>query len=271
MKVHPGTIYGLVKEMRVAASDDRAIVVAGASELAPVLARELGRDAAPGAIRTSGSLENAAALVFVLAGPPSPEDIDALRGADLGGVPIVCVRTARGGVLRDEDVPYVLAEDVIEVPPAAGFPVDAIAERLASRLGEKGTNVARRVPVLRDAVARHLVRSFSVRAGWVAGAWFVPGGESLALLVRQIRLVTRIAHTYGHDIDASRAPEIAAVVAGSYGFRGAARRALAAVPVAGWMIRGGIAYAGTRAVGEAAIRRFSAATPPPASPSPVAS
>lgn len=268
--IHPGTIYGLIKELRVAASDDRSIVIGGARELASVLAREFGRDAEPGAVRTEGSLENAAALVYVLAGPPSPADVDALRGADLGGVPVVCVRTARGGVLRDEDVPYVLSEDLVDVPPGAGFPLERIAERLASRLGEKGSNVARRVPALRDAVAEHLVRSFSARAAWIAGAWFVPGGESLALTVKQLRLVLRIAHLYGHDVDATRAPEIAAVLAGGAGFKRAAKRALATLPLFGWLVRGGVAYAGTRAVGEAAIRRFST-TRPPAAASPAAS
>lgn len=257
-KIHPGTILGLVKEMRIAASDERAIVVGGARELAAVLARELGRDAAPGAVRTDGTLEDAAVLLYVLAGPPSPEDVDRLRLADLGGVPILCVRSARGGVFPDDDVPYVLATDVVEVPPGAGFPLDEIAERLAARLGEKGTNVARRVPVLRDAVARHLVASFSTKAAWTAGAWFVPGGEFLPLTVRQTRLVLRIAHVYGHDVDPTKMPEVGAVLAGAYGWRRLARTALASLPLPGWAVRGGIAYAGTRAVGEAAIRRFSA-------------
>jgi uncharacterized protein (DUF697 family) len=255
-KIHPGTILGLVKEMRVAASDERSIVVAGARELAAVLARELGRDAAPGAVRTEGSLEDAAVVVYVLAGPPSPEDVAQLRLADLGGVPVICVRSARGGVVPDEDVPYVLATDVVEVPAGAGFPLDEIVERLASRLGEKGTNVARRVPVLRDTVARHLVASFSTKAAWTAAAWFVPGGEFLPLTIRQTRLVLRIAHVYGHDVDPTKMPEVGAVLAGAYGWRGVARRAMSALPLPHWAVRGGVAYAGTRAVGEAAIRRF---------------
>jgi len=262
VKIHPGTILGLVKEMRVAASDERAIVVGGARELAGVLARELGRDASPGAVRTEGDLEDAAALVYVLAGPPSPEDVESLRLADLGGVPVVCVRSARGGVMPDEDVPYVLATDVVEVPPGAGFPIDEIARTLAARLGEKATNLGRRIPVLRDEVARHLVASFSTKAGWTAGAWFVPGGEFLPLTVQQVRLVLRIAHVYGHDVDPLRTPEVIGVVAGAYGWRGLARRLLGTRALPGWAVRGGVAYAATRAVGEAAIRRFSASEAP---------
>jgi uncharacterized protein (DUF697 family) len=78
-----------------------------------------------------------------------------------------------------------------------------------------------------------------------------------------VRLVVRIAYLYGHEVDAKLAPEVAAVVAGANGFRALARRLLARVAGAQWLIRGGVAYAGTRAIGEAAIRRFSAS---PATP-----
>ena len=44
---------------------------------------------------------------------------------------------------------------------------------------------------------------------------------------------------------------------------------LATLPLPGWAVRGGVAFAGTRAVGEAAIRRF--ATPPPGAASPAGS
>jgi uncharacterized protein (DUF697 family) len=255
--LHPGTILGIAKEIRIAKSDERSLVVAGT--LADQLVRELGRDAEPGAVRTDGSLETAAALLYVLAGEP---DVGLLRRADSAGVPIVCVRLDGRG-----DVPYVLATDVVEAEPGAGFPLDAIAAVLAARLGEKGVNVARRVPQLREAVARHLVSSFSLRGAWTAGAWFLPGGESLPLTLRQVRLVVRIAHLYGHDVDASLAPAVAAVVAGGNGFRAVARRLLARAPVGEFAIRGGVAYAGTRAVGEAAIARFRR----PAAASPAAS
>jgi hypothetical protein len=35
---------------------------------------------------------------------------------------------------------------------------------------------------------------------------------------------------------------------------------LGAIPFAGWAVKGGIAYAGTRAVGEAALRYFQSVT-----------
>jgi len=64
---------------------------------------------------------------------------------------------------------------------------------------------------------------------------------------------------YGLDIDPrERLPEIAATLGAGFGLRAIAREALDLVPVAGWAVKGAIAYAGTRAIGEAALRRLEA-------------
>ena len=49
--------------------------------------------------------------------------------------------------------PYVLQENVIRIEGGKGFPVDAIAHRLARSLGERATPLAARLPVLRRPVA----------------------------------------------------------------------------------------------------------------------
>jgi uncharacterized protein (DUF697 family) len=48
------------------------------------------------------------------------------------------------------------------------------------------------------------------------------------------------------------------VVGVGFGFRAVARELLDFVPVAGWAVKGAIAYGGTKAVGEAAVRYFEA-------------
>jgi uncharacterized protein (DUF697 family) len=68
--------------------------------------------------------------------------------------------------------------------------------------------------------------------------------------------VLRIAIAYGQEMDGQRSIEIAGVVGAGFGFRALARQLLDVVPVAGWIVKGGIAYTGTRAVGEAAVRYF---------------
>jgi len=76
------------------------------------------------------------------------------------------------------------------------------------------------------------------------------------MTLNELRLVLRLALAHGYDIDAQRTPEILAVVGSGLGFRALARQALSAVPVAGWAVKGAVAYTGTRAVGEAALRYF---------------
>ena len=59
-----------------------------------------------------------------------------------------------------------------------------------------------------------------------------------------------------NENDRSERPEIVATMGAGFGLRTVARELLDFVPVAGWAVKGGVAYAGTRALGEAATRRL---------------
>src|SRR5687768_4333610 len=89
-KLTPLVVWRVVKELRDAARDRDAIVVTGAPALADALRRELGRDAAPGAVRED-AFRGAAAVVHVLAGEPGEEDERALAEAHRRRLPIVAV------------------------------------------------------------------------------------------------------------------------------------------------------------------------------------
>jgi uncharacterized protein (DUF697 family) len=186
--------------------------------------------------------------VLVWVGPPEE---DALRAANRAGVPIVAVSDA-------EEVPYVLATDIVHVPPGQGFPVDEIAHAVARKLGEDGTALGARLPVLRRAVCEELIRSFSKKNAIIAAAVFIPGVDLPVLTLNQARLVLRIALAHGQEIDKDRAPELLAVLGVGFGLRTVARELLDVVPVAGWAIKSAVAYAGTKALGEAAVRYFEA-------------
>src|SRR5262249_52714960 len=149
-----------------------------------------------------------------------------------------------------ETVPYVLAEDIIHVPPGQGLPVEEIAKALADRLGDRGAVLAARLPVLRPAVCKHLISSYSKKNAFVGAAVFIPGVDLPVLTLNQIRLVLWIAVAYGEDVDRDRAVELLGVVGAGFGFRAAARELLDFVPVAGWAVKGAVAYTGTRAIGE---------------------
>lgn len=242
-------MLGVVRELRTGAGDRRPIVVAGARELVPVLARELRAGGDASAVVESGDPRGAAAVVWV-----GPADEEALKRFSRARVPIVAVA-------EDERLPYVLATDIVRVRPGEGFPVEEIAHALARRLGEAGTALAARLPVLRDAVVDELVASASKRNALIAAAVFIPGVDMPLLTMNQIRLVLRIAIAYGQTVDASRALELLGVVGAGFGFRAVAREALGVVPVLGWGVKAAIAYVGTKAIGEAARRYFDARDP----------
>jgi uncharacterized protein (DUF697 family) len=249
LPLKPAALRGLYRELQASAADRRHLSVDGARQLAPVLARELARGGDATAVLV-GAPEGAAALVYVLAGAPTEADEEALRRANRARVPIVCVAD---GVRR---VPYVLATDVVPLERGSGFPVDAIAEVLAARLGEEGTALAARLPTLRTAVCERLIRTCAHRGALYGAAAFLPGADLPVLLLGQLRLVARVAAAHGRELDASLVPELAAVVGGAFGFRAAARELVGIAPGFGWAIRGAVAALGARAVGEAALARF---------------
>jgi uncharacterized protein (DUF697 family) len=245
-KIGPLSLISVMRELKRGAGDTRPLAVAGARELVPLLARELRAGGDASAVVEQRVDGPAAALVWI--GPP---DEDALRRATRARIPIVALT-------ESDSVPYVLATDLVRVAPGQGFPVEEIARAVARRLGEDGTALAARLPVLRAAVCDELIRSFAKRNAVVSAAVFVPGVDMPILTLNQIRLVLRIALAYGQEIDRQRAVELLGVVGAGFGFRTAARELLDFVPVAGWALKGAIAYAGTRAVGEAAARYFAA-------------
>jgi uncharacterized protein (DUF697 family) len=160
------------------------------------------------------------------------------------------------GPAGDDSIPYVLATDVVSVVAGRGCPLETIGRAIAARLGEYGAPLAGRVPLLRAAVSEQLVESFARKNGLVGAAVFIPGADLPVLALNEIRLVLRLAQAYGEESGAERLPELVATLGAGFGLRALARELLGFVTVAGWAVRGAVAYGGTRALGEAARQRF---------------
>jgi uncharacterized protein (DUF697 family) len=248
LPVRLSVLRALTKEISTSAGDTRPIAVAG--PLADVLRRELVRGGDESAVRVADDPRGAAVLVYVLGRAVTDTDEEVLKRARRARVPIVAVAQDAGRI------PYVLATDIVPLARGAGFPVEAVALAIARKLGEDGTALAARLPVLRGPVCDELVAAFSRKNAIVAAAVFVPGADLPVLALNELRLVLRIAAAHGAEIDTQRLPEIAATIGAGFGLRALARELLDVVPVAGWAVKGGIAYAGTRALGEAAVKRF---------------
>jgi uncharacterized protein (DUF697 family) len=253
LPIRPGAIYGVLKEFKE--TTDRPLLVAGT--LAEQLARELQAGGDPGALRTNGEPKGVAAMVYVLGDAVTDDDERVLKLAHRARLPTIVVAAGREAPGR---IPFVLATDVVRVEPGHGFPVEEIARAVADKLGEKATSLARRLPVLRPAVCTQLINSFARKNALIGAAVFIPGVDLPVLTLNQIRMVLRICAAYGLEIDAQRAPELIATVGAGLGFRAVARELLDFVPVVGWAVKGAVAYAGTRALGEAAVRYCEART-----------
>ncbi len=265
LPLSPTAVWGVVKELRMTAGDLHPLLVAGAPEHAATIHAAFAEGGHPDAVRdlsgrppSAYDLEGAAVLVYAIDGAgPSEEDEKALRLAARKRVEVVCILV---GVPAGElpSVPDVLDTDVVAVAPGAPLPLETIVERVAERAGDSGHHLAARIPALRPAVVEEIVKRFSLQNGVLGVAIFIPGADFPVLTLNQIRMVLHIASAHGEELDRERAFEVLSVVAAGLGFRAVARQFVGIVPGFGWAVKGGIAYAATRAVGEAASAYFAA-------------
>ncbi|MDE3230436.1 MAG: GTP-binding protein [Chloroflexota bacterium] len=182
--------------------------------------------------------------------------------------------------LRDGEKPFVIALNKTDL--LAGD-VDELAARVAARLhvtdvtpisAQTGENVAeelipaiintspeaalvlgRLLPQYRRRAANKLVRNASL-VSLAAGLQPIPLVDIPILLSNQIRMTLRIAAVYGEPVTAAHLREIMTTVAGGLIMRYLAEELAKAAPVAGDLVSGAIAAAGTYALGQVAIEYF---------------
>ena len=254
LPVSAGSIRKLLREIESSGRGEHLLAVGGATELAPVLRQQFLRGRAdPGAVRLGGP-EGADVYVHVVAGDLTGEDEAALRRARRACVAVIAVDARRAG--DDVAIPYVLATDVVRAGTGESFPLEAIARAIATRLGEDGAPLAARVPLLREAICDRLIALLARKNGLFGAATWIPGPDLPVLTLNELRLVLRLAQAYGADDVRERLPELTVTLGAGFGLRALARELLDVVPVAGWALKGAVAYGGTRALGEAARGRF---------------
>jgi uncharacterized protein (DUF697 family) len=250
--IAPREALAVVRDARRAAEERPRLAITGV--LAAELARSLRGDAGSDEVtRVGGDPGGATAAIVVIAGAPTAEDEQVMRAATRARVPVVAVQADH---LATSPLAYVPAESVVVCAPGKGFPVEEIASVLARELGSAAVALARALPRLRDPILRELVRQASIRAA-VAGALpWRKGADFPVLALIQARLVLDVAAAYGQELGQERGPELAAVAGSGLGVRAVVRRLPARLPLIG----GVTGYLATRAMGEAAIKRFSASS-----------
>lgn len=174
---------------------------------------------------------------------------------------------------RERAVPaaaIALAADAMEIADRLGHPyrdtfadtdlehlVDYdLGEWLVDRLSSKSLALAHNFEFMRRAVAMERVKSTAVQNALIGAIAFMPGTDMPLMTANQSKMILQIAAAYGEQLGAQRMRELAGVVGGAFVLRTIARQTVAFLPGFGWAIKGGIGYAGTVAMGYAAIRYF---------------
>ncbi len=140
-----------------------------------------------------------------------------------------------------------------------GTPVEdarPVLEYIVDHLGKKQIAMAAALPCVRSLVVADIIVLTANENGIVGAANFFPGTDMPLLTANQMRMVLKIAAAHGIPLSLRRARELLFVLGGGFTFREAARQVVGLVPIAGWAIKGAVAYSGTRTVGLLAHRYF---------------
>ena len=272
LPLKPLKIAKVVGEVKAQAGEPGRVLVVG-KEAGGVssVGEVLGQGAAPAVSRNMvqtavfdgdgmASMRAGGAAVVIVVAPTSELTSQWLRTglAQLaaGGARLVLVLSRAPGVEVSLPAAGIGPKQVVCIAPDGRLPAEVLAEAVVEAAGDVAVALAAQLPSLREASCRQLIRRTARQNGLIGALFFIPGTDMPVMTLNEARLVLRIAAIYGEDIGTERALEILSVVGGGFGFRAVARQALDLLPGPGWVIKSGVAYGGTVAVGRAAIAYF---------------
>ena len=258
-------------------ADDMAVIVAGESPRIGEAAAHVRGAGIPVMVATASP--HAVIAAAEATGFPIPEgDVvapDMTRPTPWGDAAETVAQRMTAGRTEEETAEAPEALEVLEraVPveakPAADEPIeltDEAAADLDRRMGEwiiaacreKKLAFALAFPFVRRPLSLDAVRATAIQNAGVGVVVFIPGADMPIMTLNQAKMLLQIAAAYGQPLSAERIKELAAVVGGAFLFRNIARTAVGVVPVLGWAIKGAVGFAGTEAMGRAAIEYFEA-------------
>ncbi len=150
--------------------------------------------------------------------------------------------------------------DTIQVSSLSGIGARRAGLEIARALGDQALAAGRQRPTFRPSVGEWMVARAARRAAAVGAASLAVSGLAVISSI-QMRMVASIAAMFDRELGAQSAADAAVILGAGFGLRGVARFGARGVPMAGPLIRGGIAYTSTRALGELAYLRFSGGQP----------
>ena len=194
------------------------------------------------------------ATLAVVGDSPRAQKISSLFGAQRGtrGAEVILTVSESSISLSGKAV-----EEPGEIPlPSNDGNLEELATRIVRALDDDYlVALAKGYPPFRRAVCEEVIRN-NARQNAVVGALPIPGADMPVMTANQARMVLNIAAAYGEELSMERARELLGVLAAGFGLRALARQAVKLVPLGGWAAAAAIGYAGTIAMGRAAILYF---------------
>ena len=230
--------------------DDMAVIVAGTSEDVGARAAAIRAAGVPVMVVTSlPSLVGDLASAFGnpipegdLVAPKAPAPEAAPEAGDAEGAP--------ADASADIDAP-------IAIDDAAAASLDRrMGEWVVAACHEKRLALALAFPFVRRPLSLEAVNATSLQNAGIGLVAFIPGADLPLMTLNQAKMLLQIAAAYGEPMSAARAKELAAVVAGGVACRNVAREVAGVVPGIGWAVKAAVGYAGTFAMGQAAVEYF---------------
>lgn len=245
--IRPAQVVTIVREARALSALPTHVSVdgPGAEEVAAALAE--GGDRSAVLVGSDPAL--AAVAVRLVDGPVSATEHQALRRLTRLSKPIIVLR--RGGA----HVPYALPGNVIDAE--GELPLQELAAAIARAAPDASPGLASRLPVLRPAVERRLIRATAWGNAVIAASPGTDGGHLPLLSIAQGRMLLLMGASRGETLPQDPqavAKAVAPPIAGSIAVGAAARQLVRRLPVQGPLVRGAVAFAITRAIGEARLR-----------------
>ena len=247
-----GQVVALVRETRgfEGALPQISVSGEGASELALTLTT--GGDA--GAVTVGSDPGNAVVAIRLIDGEPSAAEIAILRKISRSEMGLIVVRRGEG------HVPYVLPGDIIDtddIDSEGNLPMRDLLRSIARHAGDDGPALAARLPILRAEVGRRLIAATAFANAVIGASTKMQTAQLPVLSFAQSRMVLMLGLSRGDvlprdpkHLALAAGPAVAACVGMGFGARTLVRR----LPVNGRLVRAGVAYAGTRVLGEARLR-----------------
>lgn len=236
--------------------DDAAVVVAGLDERIGEAAVRLRGVGVPTMIVTT--LPSLVIEIAEAAGHPIPQG-DVIAP---GGNPIPARKRLLDGLrgkLIAGDVTYSGEGEPMVLDEEAGVQLrDRMGSWIVAACHEKRLAFALAFPFVRRPLSLEAVGATSVQNAGVGLVVILPGADMPVMTLNQAKMLLQIAAAYGQPMSLARVKELACVVGGAFACRTVARQLVGVVPALGWAVKAAIGYAGTEAMGRAAIEYFEA-------------